>query len=662
MMRLAYAGAFLLALAGAPVVAAEAPVSHEIEARLDPGSRHLEVTDILTVRGRAALEFRVAPWLEVETLLLDGRPADASGAAALWRMPLPDAGEHRLELRLAGTVPSLPPDGGRGAIPSAVSGAEGSYLSGYAGWIPVTEDDWTAYRLAIEVPAPHRAVATGRLENETQGEATNRAIFAADYPAELPALFAGPYIVQERRAQGIRMRTYFHRDLDRLSAGYLDDAGRYLTRYSGEIGPYPFPDFHIVSSPLPVGLGFPNLIYIGRMVLPLPFMRGRSLAHEVLHNWWGNGVAPDYAAGNWSEGLTTYMADYALAVEEGADKALEMRMGWLRNYAALPPERDMPVTAFTSKRHDAGQVVGYDKVAFIYHMLRAEIGAEAFTRGLQQFWQQNRFRVAGWAELRQSFEEAAGRDLGWFFAQWLGRTGAPRIDLGETRVREEENKFVLELTLRQDSPAYRLRVPVAVDTDNGRQRRWVPLDGRGTAATLEFGAKPTAIHIDPDHDLFRRLLPREAPPILRDVTLAADTATFIVTKAEPAAQAARQLAERLLDTPPRFESGPPPEQASAPWLIIGLAPEIESFMGGYGLAGVPDSLAGRGTARVWTVRRESGPTALVISADSTEALQALLRPLPHYGGKSYLVFEGRRAVDTGIWPVLQSPLSRRLAS
>jgi len=51
---------------------------------------------------------------------------------------------------------------------------------------------------------------------------------------------------------------------------------------------------------------------------------------------------------------------------------------------------------------------------------------------------------------------------------------------------------------------------------------------------------------------------------------------------------------------------------------------------------------------------------LVVQADDAEALGALLRPLPHYGGRSYLVFEDRRAVDTGVWPVLDSPLSRRL--
>jgi hypothetical protein len=663
MIRLICVAAFSLVLASTPCLAAgdaAAPLHHNVKAQLDPGSGNLEVTDILTVRGRAIVEFRLAPWLAVESLLLDGQRTEATATGDIWRLPLPDSGTHRIEVRLRGVVPPLPAGGRPGASPSAVSDEEGSYLSGHAGWIPVTDDDWVAYRLEVEVPAPYRAVATGRLQAETLGETTNRAVFTADYPAESPALFAGPYTVRERYEHSIRMRTYFHQEVDDLSAGYLDDAGRYLLRFQERIGAYPYSDFHIISSPLPVGLGFPNLTYIGRMVLPLPFMRGRSLAHEVLHNWWGNGVAIDYASGNWAEGLTTYMADYALAVEEGAGKALEMRLGWLRNYAALPAERDVPVTAFTAKRHDAGQVIGYDKVAFIFHMLRDELGEAAFTDGLRLFWRQQRFRVAGWSELRQAFEEAAARDLGWFFHQWLWRTGGPRLTLDDVGLREDGNAFRVTLTIRQDSPVYRLAIPVAIDTLAGQERGRIVLDALETTATLDLNARPTEVHIDPDYDLFRRLLPEEAPPILRDVTLAADALTVIAADEAAADRTARQLAERLLDTAVQLAPDDPSKLEQAPLLIVGTTPQVEAFLAKTGLDGIPDSLVGLGTAQIWTARRDSGEPLLVVAADDLQALEALMRPLPHYGGKSYLVFDGRRAIDTGIWPIVQSPLSRQL--
>ena len=210
---------------------------------------------------------------------------------------------------------------------SAVLGPDGGYLFKGAGWIPDTGDDWVSYRLRVKVPVPYRAVATGRLGDEEVGGTTYSATFAADYPAALPALFVGPYVVRERQHDNIRIRTNFHRDLAGLAEIYLSDSARYLTRYQTGIGPYPHGDFHVISAPVPVGLGFPNLTYILRRILPLPFIRARSLAHEVLHNWWGNGVTVGYRNGNWAEGLTTYMADYALAAEKDTNGGQQMRRG-----------------------------------------------------------------------------------------------------------------------------------------------------------------------------------------------------------------------------------------------------------------------------------------------------------------------------------------------
>ena len=198
-------------------------------------------------------------------------------------------------------------------------------------------------------------------------------------------------------------------------------------------------------------------------------MRGRSLAHEILHNWFGNGIAIDYRSGNWAEGLTAYLADYALAEERGPEAGKEMRLGWLRNLSALPAEKDKPVTGFVSKTHDASQAVGYDKVAGIFHMLRQELGEADFRSGLRTFWQDMRFRVAGWADLRRAFEQAAGRDLAWFFEQWLERAGLPLIELAGVERRSDANELVV--TLRQQTPHYRLRIPLIVETADGAREK-----------------------------------------------------------------------------------------------------------------------------------------------------------------------------------------------
>jgi hypothetical protein len=40
----------------------------------------------------------------------------------------------------------------------------------------------------------------------------------------------------------------------------------------------------------------------------------------------------------------------------------------------------------------------------------------------------------------------------------------------------------------------------------------------------------------------------------------------------------------------------------------------------------------------------------VIAARDAAALRALARPLPHYGAQSYLIFDGAKLLERGVWP------------
>ena len=86
-----------------------------------------------------------------------------------------------------------------------------------------------------------------------------------------------------------------------------------------------------------------------------------------------------------------------------------------------------------------------------------------------------------------------------------------------------------------------------------------------------------------------------------------------------------------------------------PVLLAGTHAEVDQALAGAGLPARPASLAGKGTAQVWTVPGQPYPLA-IISAHDAATLSALQRALPHYGGQSWLVFEQGRVIDKGIWP------------
>ncbi|MGQ9369918.1 M1 family metallopeptidase [Azospirillum sp. ST 5-10] len=618
-------------LLAAPVRAAD--LHHELDVTLDPAAGRLAVRDrIVAPPGRQL--FLLAADLRVSEATAGGEPVPFERSGEALALEVPDDGRP-VTVRYEGTLPGFAAERA-GALRA---GEEGAFLSG--GWLPTLPGLTPTWRLSVRVPAPYVAVATGRLVEEEREGGAYRAVFAEDRTVEEPSLFAGPWLVEERMHGPLRLRTYFHPEQAELSAAFLDQTAATIDRYAERIGPYPFAGFAVLSAPMPVGYGFPGLTYIGRRVLPLPFVRGQSLDHEILHNWWGNGVrvAGD---GNWAEGLTTYMADHAAAAANGADATL--RLEWLRDYAALPEARDAPLTAFRAKVHDASQVVGYGKAAFLFHMLRHEIGDDAFTTGLRRFWDENRYTAAGWADLRRAFEAAAGRGLGGFFEQWLERTGAPALQL----VDAQAGDGTVTVTLRQHTPVYALSVPVLVETDAGPERHAVRLDGRETTAVLPVTGTPRAVVVDPAADLFRRLAPGETPPILRDVTLDPTTNVVVAASGE-AAEAARALAGLLMDGQPRFVA-PGRVDPARPLAVIGTTAEVEPLLQAFRLGPVPDAVAGRGTARVWSLRTPEGREALVVAGADAAALRALQRPLPHYGRQSWLVFDGAKAAGRGVWP------------
>jgi hypothetical protein len=651
------------ALVSAPCLAAGPRPAHlDLDVMLNPESREL--------RGTAAWQAKADPRvilhqsLAIHAVVVNGteRGVPASrrvGDMHEWRIEAPAGAALRVEY--AGTLPpldlaldhrrvlrSLPPMAGR----------EGSFLPASARWHPRPAQPFT-YRVKLSLPGDQRGIVPGRLiaEKVPRGdEERYSASFDFEHPVDGIDLMAGPYVVRERivqrdGAKPLRLRTYFGRDSDPLADAYLDDSRRYIELYSGIIGAYPYTEFSVVASPLPTGFGKPTLTYIGAQVLKLPFIRATSLGHEVLHNWWGNGVYPDYASGNWSEGLTAFMADYFYKERESSAAAREMRLAWLRDFAVVPPGAHRPLATFRSRTHGAEAIAGYGKAAMVFLMLRDLIGEDAFNRGIRVFWSRHRFRTASWDDLRHAFEASSGRTLQAYFGQWIERPGGPRPAIVAARAERHRGARRLVLEFRQDEPAYALRVPVELVSVKGRQMRWIDIGRASETVALTLDAVPEGVRLDPELRLWRVLEREQLPPILRQWIIAAAPRLVVASSDADVEAAAMALARRLFESPARRVSNAEAATGVDPLLLIGPHGEIDAALAMLKLPPRPATIEGLGSAQVWTIRdgRQARPPVAVISVRDAESLAALLRPLPHYGAQSYLAFDGSRAIERGVW-------------
>jgi hypothetical protein len=392
---------------------------------------------------------------------------------------------------------------------------------------------------------------------------------------------------------------------------------------------------------------------MGKQVLKLPFIPTTSLPHEVLHSWWGNGVFIDYAEGNWAEGLATYLADCAIAEEQSVDEARQMRFRWLVDYAALPRDRDEALIDFVARNHGTSRVIGYNKAAMVFHMLRRHIGDEAFMAGLQQLWRDHRFDTASWSDLIRAFTSSSGRNLEGFFLQWIERKGAPALSLEATASSSDDGDSV-DLTLRQTPQVYLLEVPVRINLRNGQViDRVVRLDEVEVEQRIPLPSPAVSIIVDPDFDVFRLLPPSDAPPVLRGLMLASDVDLFV----DPGSRELQQDSLSLVSAVSEgeiHEHDSWPTSGQRPLVVIGRKNWLRGQLSGRAAlqpsgAGLPE-----GSVQVWARRDKSGRLTVLISLDDIASVKMLERRLPHYGSKSFIVFVGGDTKATGVW---QEPMT-----
>jgi hypothetical protein len=682
-----------LCLPGARAAASPAGQAvQELRIDLDPRTGRIEGRSVLRLpAGSGVPDILLHPRMTVKSVRLGGRAADFRFEGGILRIaPTPGAKAADISLEYAGSFPEPVPTPQFGSdnpgfgVEASIT-PRGVFLQGRSGWYPHPVGADPSVNLEVRAPLGFPAVTSGRLlGHEDRGGRTVSRWEVRRTERGIP-LSAGPYVRERLDAEPVPVMTYLFPDNAALSRTYLEASARHLATYVRLLGPYPFEHFAVVENFFPTGYGMPSYTLLGSTVLRLPFIPETSLRHEVVHCWYGNGVLVDYARGNWSEGLTTYLADHMAQEEASAGAAREYRLRALRDYAQLAAgRRDFPLSRFVSRSDPATQAVGYGKAMFVVHMIRQRLGDESFRGGLRDFTRQWLFREASWRDMFAAFE-GQGWDAGesaTFLRQWVLEPGAPDLALEDAEIRPLGGEWEVDGVLRQKGSAYALRVPVRLETDAGPLEIVVPLDGPRTSFTIASPHRPRRLTADPDVHVFRLLAPSEIPPTVNSIkgsgSLAAvvaeemrgisrDTvAAFLSSLNQPDA---RVLSESQAEEAglsegdilffgyprsPRLRElvAPPRDYGLAPggeWFDAATHPEAQRLDAIF--VTVPDARGGGGVTALFRTRPELDEAAVIDAA----------RRGTHYGKESYLGFEGGRNRLRGAWPPLRSPLTVEFA-
>jgi aminopeptidase N len=696
----------LLWLSWASAAATVTQIHHALDVNLQPDTAGIEVRDTITLPAghSSSLTFALHPALQPQlqennarlvelSKAAEGRPpaATPSGVPSLrhYRVELAD-GENRLTLRYSGSIAHALQSRGEEYARSfeetqGIISPQGVFLSAASAWYPLIDDTLVTFDLEVRLPDAWKSMSQGESVNPLSASGRTPAEhWRATTPQEEIYLIAGPLKAYSSIEQGVTAMVLLRDSDSALAQKYLDATHEYIALYDALIGPYPFKKFALVENFWETGYGMPSFTLLGSRVIRFPFILTSSYPHEILHNWWGNGVYVDYDSGNWAEGLTSYLADYLIKEQRGGGS--EYRRNTLQKYTDyVSHQGDFPLTAFRSRHSARTEAVGYGKTLMLFHMLRRQLGDADFRQGLQAFYQRNLFRVAGFDDVEDSFASVAGEPLHDFFQQWVQRTGAPQLSLSQARARPEGNGYRLTAVIEQTQPgaAYHLSLPVAIHLDgiDEAYQTEVSISNRQETLSFMLPARPLQLDVDPEFDVFRRLHRNEIPPAISQA-MGAGRVLLVIAEQAPAElkQVYHALAKRWQEEKPgqvevMLDTGLQalPEDRAV-WLFgwqNRFRPQLNAALKAYDFVASDDHVRIAGTtlsaqshSLVVLGRQPQAPDQALgwLAADSAAALPGLGRKLPHYGRYSYLGFSGTAPdnVLKGQWPVVDSPMSVRV--
>ena len=556
---------------------------------------------------------------------------------------------------------------------------KGVYLSGSSYWIPYFDESLFSFTLHTRLPDTWKTVSQGKRIKSGKKGTSHLDSYEFPHPTEEVFLIAAPFTEYGFSAGAVKAQAFLRTPDENLANKYLETTAQYLEMYRQLVGPFPFTKFALVENFWETGYGMPSFTLLGEKVIRFPFILHSSYPHELLHNWWGNGVYVDFSGGNWCEGLTAYMADHLIKEQRG--QGYEYRRSTLQSYTDyVNADNDFPLNQFTSRHNASSSAIGYGKSLMLWHMLRQKYGDEIFKRGFQKFYRNYKFKRASYNDIKKIFAEITEQDLDSYFAQWVDRTGAPELAIKEIKTTESNNHYMTEITLvqQQDADIFLIDIPVVITTEPGKIRKVVFMDSRKQNFTFTTKSKPIKVEVDPEFDIFRNLDAFEIPPSLSKV-FGADKILIVLPENAPDEELDRYetLAEKWsagekdkfiitkdddLDTLPGDR---------AIWFLghknrytdhfVKSLSKYNVTLNEYVIDFKTSKFDLANNSIIATARHPENPSLAMVwmSIDKNEAVPGLVRKLPHYGKYSYLIFEGDEPTNIakGQWPAVNSPLT-----
>ena len=394
-------------------------------------------------------------------------------------------------------------------------------------WYPgPAEEDYFQARLTLITPPEYRVVATGELlsrgrwdeMNDVAGiEMSGNAVttFQSRVPIKYMSFIVGRFDRTRTRPGPVPVEMFVSTEILEPQGALPDRAADILDYFGRSFGPYPYEKLGIVLRLWPTYGGHSPASFIVLNRIP---WRGDSgfqapvdtpvdlsqwedyfLAHEIAHQWWGQGVSFDSYKDQWlSEGLAQYAAASFLRNKHG-ERAYAAILKKFARWTEKKSSRGPIVmgSRLSYDDYEAYQSIVYNKAALALFMLQDMLGRETFEAGLRAFFERHKFGAARTGQFIAAMEAASGRDLKAFFQGWFYSYELPEVQASWTVAPVPDG---VRLDLRLTQLKGRFVFPLWVDcVVAGRiERNLVLVDDAREEVSIVLPGRPDKVRLNPD--------------------------------------------------------------------------------------------------------------------------------------------------------------------
>ncbi len=303
-------------------------------------------------------------------------------------------------------------------------------------WLPCIDHPYDKAAVDWIVLAPHHYAVVGNGYKVEESYLNPKQKLThwreeADLPTKVMVIGAARFAIRyERLVEGIPLSSWVYPQ--NREAGFADyePAASILQFFNTFIGAYSYPKLANVQSTTRYGgmENASNIFYYENSVTGRGQLQN-LIAHEIAHQWFGNSASE----GDWhhvwlSEGFATYFTHVYTEFNHGKVKANHELVSARNEVIAYNKRKPAPIinTGITDYSALLTPDV-YQRAGWVLHMLRKEIGDEAFFPAVREYYLTYRNSNALTRDFQNIAEKHAGRKLDEFFNQWLYRSTLPAL-------------------------------------------------------------------------------------------------------------------------------------------------------------------------------------------------------------------------------------------